>query len=88
MSLSISFLIREQLKSCPMFSVASWELWLYLNILAFMLYFFILPGHYGMAGGQDMHNFLSSGFLTLGRGHLKGKTHQNHFINTFYGSAK
>ncbi|CAG02229.1 unnamed protein product [Tetraodon nigroviridis] len=30
-------------------------------------------GHYGMAGGQDLHNFLSSGFLTLGRGPLKAQ---------------
>lgn len=28
-----------------------------------------------MAGGQDLHPFISSGFLTLGRGHLKGKVH-------------
>ncbi|KAF0033258.1 hypothetical protein F2P81_015548 [Scophthalmus maximus] len=32
-------------------------------------------GHYGKenlrGGGQDMHNFISSGFVTLGRGHLK-----------------
>lgn len=83
MSLSVTFLIHDQLKSRSMFAVASWELWLYLNVLAFMLYFCTLPGHYGMAGSQDMHNFLSSGFLTLGRGHLKGKTHQNHFIITF-----
>ena len=37
---------------------------------------FVLPGHYGKenlrSGGQDMHNFISSGFVTLGRGHLKG----------------
>ena len=26
-----------------------------------------------MAGGQDLHTFISSGFLTLGRGPLKGK---------------
>uniref|UniRef100_UPI003AAC470D protein shisa-6 isoform X5 n=1 Tax=Centroberyx gerrardi TaxID=166262 RepID=UPI003AAC470D len=36
-------------------------------------------GHYGKenfrSGGQDLHNFISSGFVTLGRGHLKG-THQ------------
>ncbi|KAJ0000874.1 hypothetical protein NQD34_005894, partial [Periophthalmus magnuspinnatus] len=34
--------------------------------------------HYGkenlLSGGQDMHNFISSGFVTLGRGHLKGKS--------------
>ena len=35
-----------------------------------------LAGHYGkeaLRGGQDMHNFISSGFVTLGRGHLKGE---------------
>ncbi|TWW70429.1 hypothetical protein D4764_18G0012350 [Takifugu flavidus] len=46
---------------------------MYLNIAAFILHFCILPGHYGMAGGQDLHNFISSGFLTLGRGHLKAQ---------------
>ncbi|XP_022045723.2 protein shisa-6 isoform X1 [Acanthochromis polyacanthus] len=34
-------------------------------------------GHYGKdtlrSGGQDMHNFISSGFVTLGRGHLKAQ---------------
>ncbi|XP_055008656.1 protein shisa-6-like [Boleophthalmus pectinirostris] len=34
-------------------------------------------GHYGkenlLPGGQDMHNFISSGFVTLGRGHLKAQ---------------
>ncbi|XP_015241385.1 PREDICTED: protein shisa-6 homolog isoform X3 [Cyprinodon variegatus] len=34
-------------------------------------------GHYGKenlrTGGQDMHNFISSGFVTLGRGHLKAQ---------------
>uniref|UniRef100_A0A1A8G1Z2 Shisa N-terminal domain-containing protein n=3 Tax=Nothobranchius korthausae TaxID=1143690 RepID=A0A1A8G1Z2_9TELE len=34
-------------------------------------------GHYGKenlrVGGQDMHNFISSGFVTLGRGHLKAQ---------------
>lgn len=39
--------------------------------------FFVSSGHYGKenlrSGGQDMHNFISSGFVTLGRGHLKGK---------------
>ncbi|KAI4871643.1 hypothetical protein NFI96_020538, partial [Prochilodus magdalenae] len=32
-------------------------------------------GHHGkdnFRSGQDMHNFISSGFVTLGRGHLKG----------------
>ncbi|CAM4556440.1 unnamed protein product [Lepidochelys kempii] len=34
------------------------------------------PGHYGKdiyrSGGPDLHNFISSGFVTLGRGHVKG----------------
>nr|XP_034955123.1 protein shisa-6-like [Zootoca vivipara] len=34
------------------------------------------PGHYGKdiyrSGGPDFHNFISSGFVTLGRGHSKG----------------
>ncbi|XP_056262689.1 protein shisa-6 isoform X2 [Pseudoliparis swirei] len=34
-------------------------------------------GHYGKenlrGGGPDMHNFISSGFVTLGRGHLKAQ---------------
>ncbi|XP_034750528.1 protein shisa-6 isoform X4 [Etheostoma cragini] len=34
-------------------------------------------GHYGKenlrGGGQDMHNFITSGFVTLGRGHLKAQ---------------
>ncbi|XP_076609449.1 protein shisa-6 isoform X1 [Chaetodon auriga] len=34
-------------------------------------------GHYGKenlrSGGQDMHNFISSGFVTLGRSHLKAQ---------------
>ncbi|KYO45021.1 shisa-6-like protein [Alligator mississippiensis] len=33
------------------------------------------PGHYGKdiyrSGGPDLHNFISSGFVTLGRGHTK-----------------
>ncbi|XP_045896796.1 protein shisa-6 isoform X4 [Micropterus dolomieu] len=41
-------------------------------------------GHYGKenlrSGGQDMHNFISSGFVTLGRGHLKGKHEMCHHI--------
>ncbi len=35
----------------------------------------VFAGHYGKENyrsGQDMHNFISSGFVTLGRGHLKG----------------
>ncbi|XP_016112456.1 protein shisa-6 homolog [Sinocyclocheilus grahami] len=33
-------------------------------------------GHYGkenFRSGQDIHNFISSGFVTLGRGHVKGQ---------------
>ncbi|XP_058510368.1 protein shisa-6-like isoform X2 [Solea solea] len=30
-------------------------------------------GHYGKGGGQDMHNYISSGFVTLGRGHLQAQ---------------
>ncbi|XP_053495603.1 protein shisa-6 isoform X1 [Ictalurus furcatus] len=34
-------------------------------------------GHYskesGRGGGHDLHNFISSGFVTLGRGHAKGE---------------
>lgn len=36
----------------------------------------LLAGHYGKdayrSGGADLHNFISSGFVTLGRGHSKG----------------
>ncbi|XP_069056467.1 protein shisa-6 isoform X2 [Pleurodeles waltl] len=39
-------------------------------------------GHYGKdmyrGGGPDLHNFISSGFVTLGRGHLKGDQQQNY----------
>ncbi|KAM3921984.1 protein shisa-6 isoform 8-T8 [Leptodactylus fuscus] len=39
-------------------------------------------GHYGKdiyrSGGPDLHNFISSGFVTLGRGHLKGDHQQNY----------
>ncbi|XP_027033188.2 protein shisa-6 isoform X4 [Tachysurus fulvidraco] len=39
-------------------------------------------GHYskesGRGGGHDLHNFISSGFVTLGRGHGKG-THQHNY---------
>ncbi|XP_064423710.1 protein shisa-6 isoform X2 [Latimeria chalumnae] len=45
-------------------------------------------GHYVKdsyrSGGPDLHNFISSGFVTLGRGHLKGN-HQhnyNHLVLT------
>ncbi|XP_051889299.1 protein shisa-6-like [Pristis pectinata] len=30
------------------------------------------------SGGPDLHNFISSGFVTLGRGHLKGNHHHNY----------
>ncbi|XP_028845297.1 protein shisa-6-like isoform X5 [Denticeps clupeoides] len=36
-------------------------------------------GHYAKessrSGGHDLHNFISSGFVTLGRGHVKGEKH-------------
>ncbi|XP_035253575.1 protein shisa-6 isoform X4 [Anguilla anguilla] len=39
-------------------------------------------GHYTKenvrSGGHDLHNFISSGFVTLGRGHLKG-SHQHNY---------
>nr|XP_054312219.1 protein shisa-6 isoform X1 [Pongo pygmaeus] len=42
------------------------------------------PGHYGKdayrSGGPDLHNFISSGFVTLGRGHTKGDHQHNHPI--------
>uniref|UniRef100_A0A8C6G1E7 Shisa family member 6 n=1 Tax=Moschus moschiferus TaxID=68415 RepID=A0A8C6G1E7_MOSMO len=42
------------------------------------------PGHYGKdayrSGGPDLHNFISSGFVTLGRGHTKGDHQYNHPI--------
>uniref|UniRef100_A0A8C6HN36 Shisa family member 6 n=1 Tax=Mus spicilegus TaxID=10103 RepID=A0A8C6HN36_MUSSI len=42
------------------------------------------PGHYGKdayrSGGPDLHNFISSGFVTLGRGHTKGDRQYNHPI--------
>lgn len=43
------------------------------------MYLCVWPGlHYGKesvrsSGGADLHNFISSGFVTLGRGHQKGK---------------
>ncbi|XP_063817050.1 protein shisa-6 isoform X8 [Pseudophryne corroboree] len=41
-----------------------------------------IAGHYGKdiyrSGGPDLHNFISSGFVTLGRGHLKGEHQQNY----------
>ncbi|XP_053154934.1 protein shisa-6 isoform X2 [Hemicordylus capensis] len=40
------------------------------------------PGHYGKdiyrSGGPDFHNFISSGFVTLGRGHSKDDQEQNY----------
>ncbi|XP_073351435.1 protein shisa-6-like isoform X4 [Pagrus major] len=43
-------------------------------------------GHYGKenmrSGGQDMHNFISSGFVTLGRGHLKERPQRMNNILT------
>ncbi|XP_042697159.1 protein shisa-6 isoform X1 [Chrysemys picta bellii] len=40
------------------------------------------PGHYGKdiyrSGGPDLHNFISSGFVTLGRGHVKDDQEQNY----------
>ncbi|XP_051968872.1 protein shisa-6-like isoform X2 [Xyrauchen texanus] len=44
-------------------------------------------GHYSKestrAGGHDLHNFISSGFVTLGRSHVKGAHQQNfnHFAS-------
>ncbi|XP_020652006.3 protein shisa-6 isoform X2 [Pogona vitticeps] len=46
------------------------------------------PGHYGKdiyrSGGPDFHNFISSGFVTLGRGHSKDdqEPNYNHLILT------
>ncbi|XP_041434275.1 protein shisa-6 isoform X4 [Xenopus laevis] len=41
-----------------------------------------IGGHYGKdiyrSGGPDLHNFISSGFVTLGRGHVKGDHQQNY----------
>ncbi|XP_005447972.1 protein shisa-6 isoform X8 [Oreochromis niloticus] len=46
--------------------------------------------HYGKesvrsSGGADLHNFISSGFVTLGRGHQKG-THQHNYNHVALGS--
>ncbi|KAM4624244.1 protein shisa-6 isoform 2-T2 [Polymixia lowei] len=46
--------------------------------------------HYGKesvrsSGGHDLHNFISSGFVTLGRGHQKG-THQHNYNHVALGS--
>ncbi|XP_036938169.1 protein shisa-6 isoform X11 [Acanthopagrus latus] len=46
--------------------------------------------HYGKesvrsSGGADLHNFISSGFVTLGRGHPKG-THQHNYNHVALGS--
>ncbi|XP_077481520.1 protein shisa-6 isoform X6 [Stigmatopora argus] len=47
-------------------------------------------GHYGKesarsSGGADLHNFISSGFVTLGRGPQKG-THQHNYNHVALGS--
>ncbi|XP_068117994.1 protein shisa-6 isoform X8 [Hyperolius riggenbachi] len=43
-------------------------------------------GHYGKeiyrSGGPDIHNFISSGFVTLGRGHLKEKPRMNNILTS------
>ncbi|XP_071968818.1 protein shisa-6 isoform X13 [Engystomops pustulosus] len=43
-------------------------------------------GHYGKdiyrSGGPDLHNFISSGFVTLGRGHLKEKPRVNNILTS------
>ncbi|XP_037319544.2 protein shisa-6-like isoform X3 [Pungitius pungitius] len=46
--------------------------------------------HYGKesirsSGGADLQNFISSGFVTLGRGHQKG-THQHNYDHVAFGS--
>lgn len=51
---------------------------------------FLSSGHYGkenLRSGQDMHNFISSGFVTLGRGHLKGKV-RPHYPSSLHRSLK
>nr|XP_020770864.1 protein shisa-6 homolog [Odocoileus virginianus texanus] len=44
------------------------------------------PGHYGKdayrSGGPDLHNFISSGFVTLGRGHTKEKPRMNNILTS------
>ncbi|XP_015277360.1 PREDICTED: protein shisa-6 homolog [Gekko japonicus] len=44
------------------------------------------PGHYGKdfyrTGGPDFHNFISSGFVTLGRGHSKEKPRMNSILTS------
>ncbi|XP_020652007.3 protein shisa-6 isoform X3 [Pogona vitticeps] len=44
------------------------------------------PGHYGKdiyrSGGPDFHNFISSGFVTLGRGHSKEKPRMNSILTS------
>ncbi|KAM9462310.1 protein shisa-6 isoform 4-T5 [Clarias gariepinus] len=47
-------------------------------------------GHYSKessraGGGHDLHNFISSGFVTLGRGHAKG-THQHNYNHVGHSS--
>nr|XP_033817461.1 protein shisa-6 isoform X1 [Geotrypetes seraphini] len=43
-------------------------------------------GHYGKdfcrGGGPDLHNFISSGFVTLGRGHVKEKPRMNNILTS------
>ncbi|KAM4032234.1 protein shisa-6 isoform 10-T10 [Anomaloglossus baeobatrachus] len=45
-----------------------------------------IAGHYGKdiyrSGGPDLHNFISSGFVTLGRGHLKEKPRVNNILTS------
>ncbi|XP_074928196.1 protein shisa-6 isoform X2 [Chelonoidis abingdonii] len=44
------------------------------------------PGHYGKdiyrSGGPDLHDFISSGFVTLGRGHVKEKPRMNNILTS------
>ncbi len=45
----------------------------------------VFAGYYGkenFRSGQDMHNYISSGFVTLGRGRLKGED-----LNDFWRSC-
>uniref|UniRef100_A0A803JY17 Shisa family member 6 n=1 Tax=Xenopus tropicalis TaxID=8364 RepID=A0A803JY17_XENTR len=45
-----------------------------------------IAGHYTKdiyrSGGPDLHNFISSGFVTLGRGHLKEKPRMNNILTS------
>lgn len=62
----------------PLEPLCFWR-WVSFSARVLLSHFIVSPGHYGIenlcSGGQDMHNFISSGFVTLGRGHLKGKEH-------------